>query len=251
MNKLATLSQPKLRVVCHRLYESDFCGLKNAVDRISFAAEKDAQKRGRAAPLAVLFAENSLKYRFEVERADTLRWADAIVQMLPKDIFIAVAFNVLDREGRMPANSGLLVTSSGYSCLPKRALVKGDALGMSSNYMFKEISEWEDRGYALQEQKKPFGETAIGNGITLEYRICADFYRLPKEEKTDTVTLVSANGLPIKPGYDLVNMRKAVIINDGEQGKKTWLDILQCAPSAWKTNLLGAEGGSALVTLYE
>jgi len=251
MNKLNSLPQPKLRVLCHRLHDSDFCGLTQAVDRISFAAEKDAQKRGKSVPIAVLFAENALKYRFEVERTDTLRWADAIVQMLPKDIFIAVAYNVLDREGRMPANSGFLITADRYSCLPKRALAKGDLLEMQSNYMFTKIEEWEERGYALAEKKTPFGEAGIGNEIMLEYRVCADFFCFPKEEKHDTVTLVSAQGLAAESNLSLIYMRKAVIINDGDRKKQTWPKVLQCSSSIWKREFLDAEGGSAIVTLHE
>ena len=204
------------------------------------SAKEGAENHRHASDLVVLFSENALEYRFNIEGADVRREAKLIQGSLPKEMCVIVAFSAQVHFGKkIVANMGYLITTEAIRTLPKRKIVDSDfcdyreglKTGAFENWSMLSWDRWATK---LKYPKTPFQETPreipyprviTPSGNKIEHRVCSDasyddsYGRWIEKDPNydpDVITIVSADSLKTKYPAQLKPYRLAVIVNDGE-----------------------------------
>lgn len=208
-------------------------------------AVRHAKENGdRSTPIAILASETSLRYRFNMRNSVVLRQIDAIRKELPTDMWIAVAFSAFVREGISLSNMGYFFTKETPLFQPKRRNPNGDndqishffqndfvrfkyRRGHNSAPTIDEIAnEKIANGKRLADNNESYCTHITPNGLTLEYRVCADIWEFPNTYK-EAITLVSAWGLDYREDNSFAK-RPLIFINDSQakysDGPKTYLN---------------------------
>ncbi|MCX6771091.1 MAG: hypothetical protein NTX79_03480 [Candidatus Micrarchaeota archaeon] len=181
-------------------------------------------------PIAILASETSLRYRFNIRNNVILKQIDAIRKELPSDMWIAVAFSAFVRKGLSLSNMGYFFTKENLLSQPKRRNPDGD-IEQISKFLDNDFARFKNQnvnaavpspydihmekaknGKKLADVNESYCTLTTPNGLTLEYRVCADIWEVPNAHK-DAITLVSAWGLEYSAD-GLFAKRPLIVIND-------------------------------------
>ena len=215
----------QLRVYCPKTINGKFSDMMTEIIKIKkTVALAKSKNESRNLPIAIVFNELALEYRFNIQEKEVLKAVREMQQELPNDIWMAVAFNIyqINEKNNLydgPANMSYLFTRDELvKPQPKRRCRNGDTMNLmrlsTANYA-KSIDRWNTNGKEKAQREEPYSTLTMPNGYKLEYRICGDVGIGPIKQDKQTITLVSADGLNFNnKKFDLADMRKKVIVND-------------------------------------
>jgi len=190
-------------------------------------------------PVAILFGEIALSYRFNIRHDVVLKHIYSIKDSLPEDRFVAVGFSAFVREGIMLSNMGYLFSRDGrILCQPKRSNPDGDSSNIESfseniysrfhknNPHAPSPSSIEplkvDNGRSLSNSGEKYLAISTPTGFEIEYRVCADIWKLP-DIVQNRLLLVSAWGLDYGYQCDFAKCH-AIFINDSIYGPMLYIN---------------------------
>ena len=223
------MARDLLKIYSLSLRNGRFADLRSEIMR----AVKHAKDNGDlSTPIAILASETSLRYRFNMRNSVVLKQIDAIRKDLPSDMWVAVAFSAFVREGLSLSNMGYFFTKEMPLSQPKRRNPNGDIAQISS-FLTNDFARFKNQneniavptpedirmekftnGHKLADNNEPYCTHMTPNGITLEYRVCADIWEVPNTGK-DAITLVSAWGLDYNEDNSFAR-RPLIFINDSK-----------------------------------
>ena len=237
-----------VEIVCPRLSSTDFAGLKTAVEKAGNEIRRADERRKHQAGGVVLFSEDVLHHRYgwnKITKEEADKHACEIFNLLPKDIWLAVAYPVMLFEPKeqsnryfsegdpVPKNEGYLISPTDHSSKPKRMWSRFDESncityvrqareGGGNEIPLEELfacnenneGEWRMRGNRLQDGRVDFPRVLTPSGITLEHRICLDAVAAPIKKEKRAITIVSARRLSPDMIAKLLKKRLIIVAND-------------------------------------
>ncbi len=218
---------PLLEIVCPASKGHGFRDkpIADSISREIGGARRRAEVRGDAVPLAIVYPEDALIYRFDIPMEAARREIENVHCAMAKDIWVAVAFPVMVKtpahlaaDAPPVSTEGCLLTPDSWKTAPKRDCTDNEHELLRMAYG-DEIEagfglKWAMRRYELEGKREPYLATATPNGIGLEYRVCADSAVGPIEKEPSTITLVSAFGLSGGKMKKLIPARELIVVND-------------------------------------
>ena len=194
--------KPVLEVICPKMKNSDFREMRGLVGRILHGAKKKADRTGGAHPLAILFSEDVLGTRFDVETKEAEIGAERLCGLVRQSgIWAAVAFSgrqVLEEFTNL-SGAGYLVTPDGWKCSPKNIYSDQESLKFDGVFGPHIVKNWTERSVALVLDDVPFASAKAPSGIEIEYVVGADDLRIALVGNApERATLVSA--VLMRPG---------------------------------------------------
>ncbi len=224
----------RFRAILPRQEDADFDELKKRLASIIEKCAKEADRTGRFPPTAVLFSENSLGYLFSIKTDGVMKYADTMQKLVCPDLPLVVAFSVLEQSLSGPRNVGYLMDGVRIERTLKRFCTIYDRRELSKIFHLEEADShrdmWRSQGIQMQVLGIPFPTLYVGDGLSVELRVCYDIAADPIRLEPDVISLVPAYGLNPLPAYGLNPLpayglnphietlcahRKSVIINDG------------------------------------
>lgn len=253
-----------MKVVCPKLIDGTFTQF---VETTCQTIEKKMEGRTgmeKRIPLAILFAENALKDRFErthMQMAQDLEPIRRYLKSIEKEMETIVAFAAyvrhraliderifrdksclsgppdgLDLPAEFAYNMGYLLSGERIGNSPKRMMASLD-LEHILNY-WKPGAEWMSAGEHWERRRDRYQRNGarfltygFGNGTQVELRVCWDVVSARIGYRPEWISLVTAEGLKkIDIEEKLAPKRGAIVVHDSFDNVE---DICVPSPHVW------------------
>jgi len=205
-----------------------FSSMRCMAERAVKNARSLSEKSGVQHEAIILAPENFFAFSFSITKSAADREARMMLERLPRDIPLVLAFSVFLTNRRQPQNTGYIVSQEGIASQPKRTFATGDASrvaeycearpGGKSAKHYKQA--WHAREEKLMEKGEPFLSFTSGSGQRFSYMVCLDVHSKSVGFDPHAIALVSADGLGLEQVLCLSLLRKGVIANDGLNGTR-------------------------------
>jgi len=237
--------KPDIVIHCPDLRSGTFDDVQAVLAKITDSAREESETAGKAVPNIVLFAENGLRYCFEIDEPEARKRAEEFLLAMPTEIPFALCFNVLCTisknipEQLRPifgygdqVNMGYVVSQeAGVQFYPKKGITDFEKMRFNphcakisftyprfaTDFKMFQRTQWENRIIAGELEQLPYPELSF-DGTKLHYRLCCDVGFGPIKGQNGAIALVSAYDLDESQAHELVSSGVTVLVNDGSKG---------------------------------